>query len=170
MSKHKSTDYKLTAVKYYLKGKNSLDDVCHIFNCFPKSLYRWVKRYKITKTLQRRNRKSISYKITKQHLQYAISLINKNEQITMKKLHSKVQKKYNTFNITSQHLGKVIRNNNITRENPKPYKKGNILVHGALVCKKCNAVWNRDVNGATNIFRIVKNIIDKKERPKYLCR
>ena len=58
----------------------------------------------------------------------------------------------------------------ITRENPKPYKKGKILVHGALICKKCNAVWNRDVNGATNIFRIVKNIIDKKERPKYLCR
>ena len=58
----------------------------------------------------------------------------------------------------------------ITRENPKPYKKGKILVHGALICKKCNAVWNRDVNGATNIFRIVKNIIDKRERPKYLCR
>ena len=58
----------------------------------------------------------------------------------------------------------------IIRKNPKPYKKANILVHGALICKKCNAVWNRDVNGATNIFRIVKNIIDKKERPKYLCR
>ena len=58
----------------------------------------------------------------------------------------------------------------IIRKNPKPYKKTNILVHGALICKKCNAVWNRDVNGATNIFRIVKNIIDKKERPKYLCR
>jgi transposase len=58
----------------------------------------------------------------------------------------------------------------IIRKNPKPYKKANILVHGALICKKCNAVWNRDVNGATNIFRIVKNIIDKRERPKYLCR
>jgi transposase len=58
----------------------------------------------------------------------------------------------------------------ITRENPKPYKKGKILVHGVLICKKCNAVWNRDVNGATNIFRIVKNMIDKKERPEYLCR
>ena len=33
MSKHKSTDYKLTAVKHYLKSKSSLDDVCHIFNC-----------------------------------------------------------------------------------------------------------------------------------------
>jgi len=52
MSKHKSTDYKLTAVKYYLKGKSSLDNVCKIFNCSPKSLYRWVKKYKVIKTLQ----------------------------------------------------------------------------------------------------------------------
>jgi hypothetical protein len=27
----------------------------------------------------------------------------------------------------------------ITRKNPKPYKSGNILVHGALRCKKCEA-------------------------------
>ena len=47
MSKHKSIDYKLTAVKHYLKSKSSLDDVCHIFNCYKKSLYRWVKRYKL---------------------------------------------------------------------------------------------------------------------------
>ena len=119
MSKHKSTDYKLTAVKYYLKGKSSLDDVCHIFNCSKKSLYRWVKRYKLIKTLQRLNRKSISYKITKQQLKYAISLLNKNEQITMKELSLIVQKKYKDFNITSQHLGKVIRDNNITRKRTK---------------------------------------------------
>ena len=119
MSKHKSTDYKLTAVKYYLKGKSSLDNVCKIFNCSPKSLYRWVKKYKVIKTLQRQNRKSISYKITKQHLQYAISLLNKNEQITMKELSSKVKKKYKSYNITSQHLGKVVRDNNITRKRTK---------------------------------------------------
>ena len=125
MSKHKSTDYKLTAVKYYLKGKSSLDNVFKIFNCSHKSLYRWVKKYKVIKTIQRQNRKSISYKITKQHLQYAISLLNKNEQISMKELHSKVQKKYNTFNITSHHLGKVIRDNNITikRTKHKHYPK-----------------------------------------------
>jgi len=58
----------------------------------------------------------------------------------------------------------------ITRKNPKPYKSGNILVHGATRCKNCNAVWNRDVNGATNIYRIAKNAINGLERPKYLCR
>jgi hypothetical protein len=56
------------------------------------------------------------------------------------------------------------------RKNPKPYKSGNILVHGAICCKNCKAVWNRDVNGATNICRIAKNAINGIERPKYLCR
>ena len=56
------------------------------------------------------------------------------------------------------------------RENPKPYKSGNILVHGLIKCKTCLGVWNRDVNGATNICRIAKNAINGLERPKYLCR
>jgi len=56
------------------------------------------------------------------------------------------------------------------RENPKPYKSGNILVHGLISCKNCSNVWNRDVNGATNIYRIANNAINGIERPKYLCR
>jgi hypothetical protein len=56
------------------------------------------------------------------------------------------------------------------RKNPKPYKSGNILVHGALCCKNCKAVWNRDVNSATNIYRIAQHAINGLERPKYLCR
>jgi len=31
-------------------------------------------------------------------------------------------------------------------------------------------MWNRDVNSATNIYRIAKNAILQKARPKYLCR
>ena len=54
------------------------------------------------------------------------------------------------------------------RKNPKPYKSGNILVHGALRCKNCEAVWNRNVNGATNICRIAKNVINGLEPPKYV--
>ena len=56
------------------------------------------------------------------------------------------------------------------RKNPKPYKSGNILVHGLIKCQTCLGVWNRDVNGATNICRIAKNAINGLERPKYLCR
>mgnify|MGYP000938465553 CR=1 FL=1 len=38
-------------------------------------------------------------------------------------------------------------------ENPKPYRSGSVLVHGLLKCKSCSGVWNRDCNGATNIYQ-----------------
>ncbi len=56
------------------------------------------------------------------------------------------------------------------RKNPKPYRSGNILVHGLLKCKICGSVWNRDVNSATNIYKIAKSAINGLDRPKYLCR
>ena len=58
----------------------------------------------------------------------------------------------------------------IHRPNPKPYRTGNILVHGVTRCKNCQTVWNRDVNGATNIWKIALYTIHGQERPEYLCR
>ena len=54
--------------------------------------------------------------------------------------------------------------------NPKPKKNNQILSHGALMCKTCNALWNRDENSSRNIYKIAYNAINKKERPNYLCR
>ena len=39
--KHKTEDYKLSAVKYYLKHKISMKNTCDIFECSKKSLSRW---------------------------------------------------------------------------------------------------------------------------------
>ena len=39
MPKHKTEDYKLSAVKYYLKNNFSMDYVCYIFECKKNSLY-----------------------------------------------------------------------------------------------------------------------------------
>ena len=116
MSKHKSEDYKLSAVKYYLNNDVSLDDVCVIFDCPKQSLYRWVKRFNKLEEIKRLNRESISYKITKEQVKYAIVKLKENEQITMEELHKIVKKKYKEFDITHQHLGQVIRDNNITRK------------------------------------------------------
>ena len=58
----------------------------------------------------------------------------------------------------------------IWRKNPKFWKEGNALVHGAVRCKNCKAVWNRDVNAATNIYRIVKKAIHRLSRPDYLIK
>ena len=65
MSKHKSEDYKLSAVKYYINNYVSLDDDCVIFDCPKQSLYRWVKRYEELGEIERLTRKAKSYKITK---------------------------------------------------------------------------------------------------------
>jgi hypothetical protein len=59
---------------------------------------------------------------------------------------------------------------NMVMENPRPYKRGNILVHGLICCKNGCGYWNRDVNGATNIYKIAYNAINNKERPNYLSR
>ena len=116
MSKHKSEDYKLSAVNYYLNNDVSLDDVCKIFDCPKQSLYRWVKRYNDLEEIKRLNRIQLSYKITKEQVKYAIYKLKENEQITMEELYKIIKKKYKDFDITPQHLGQILRDNNITRK------------------------------------------------------
>lgn len=55
-------------------------------------------------------------------------------------------------------------------ENHKPYRSGSVLVYGLLKCKSCGGVWNRECNGATNIYKLVKNEINKIDRLSYLYR
>lgn len=114
--KHKSYDYKFSAVKYYLNNKDNIRKTCKIFDCKKSTLHRWIQRYKIYKNITRKNRKSISYKINKEQVNTALELLKKNEQITMEELVFDMKKKYPTFDITPQHLGQVIRDNNQTRK------------------------------------------------------
>ena len=65
MAKHKTEDYKLSAVNYYIKKKVSMDKVCEIFDCKKQSLSRWVVRYEKEKSIKRYSRKEISYKINR---------------------------------------------------------------------------------------------------------
>jgi len=58
----------------------------------------------------------------------------------------------------------------MVRKNPRPFRDNLILVHGLISCKSCSNVWNRDCNGAKNIYKIAFNSIHKKDRPGYLCR
>ncbi len=58
----------------------------------------------------------------------------------------------------------------MVRENPKPYRSGNVLIRELICCKNWCGYWNRDVNGSTNIYKIAYNLINNKERPNYLSR
>ena len=52
MSKHKSEDYKITAVQYYLtKNKNQLQ-TCEIFKCHPRSLLHSVPYHTETNSIE----------------------------------------------------------------------------------------------------------------------
>jgi transposase len=84
--KHKSDDYKISAVKYYLKNKDNIRKTCKIFDCSKTSLQRWIDRYKTTKNITRKNRKPISYKINKDQVKTAVNMIDKNEQFTIDEL------------------------------------------------------------------------------------
>ena len=50
MTKQHTEDYKLSAVKYYLKYRDTKthEQVCEIFNCSYRSLKRWIYRYQDT--------------------------------------------------------------------------------------------------------------------------
>ena len=65
MSKHKSEDYKITAVNYYLENDTNTK-TCDIFKCSERSLKRWIERYEKLEEIKRLSRKPVSYKITKE--------------------------------------------------------------------------------------------------------
>ena len=114
--KHKTEDYKLSAVKYYLETPNSMDAVCDIFGCSKTSLYRWIEKYKSQHNITRNNRPAISYKITQKQVNDALQLLKENEQITMNELQYQLQKKHKTLDISARQLNNILRDNNKTRK------------------------------------------------------
>ena len=88
MTNHKSKDYKLTAVEYYLTEDISQEQVCRIFKCSPRSLMRWVKKYEE------------EGKIKQNEVKFILDEIKKDKTITMEDLLAKIQHKYPNFDIT----------------------------------------------------------------------
>ena len=61
------------------------------------------------------------------------------------------------------------------RENPRPFRKGMVNVHGLLTCTKCSKsshshLMNRDLNGSRNILYLMKEWIQHRKRPTQFCR
>jgi transposase len=111
---HKSGDYKLSAVDYYLTEDKSQEEVCKIFKCSARSLMRWVDKYKKDGEIKRHNRIPVAYKIDKNEVKYILEEIKKNKTITMEDLLLNVKEKYPSFDISRRHLGRVVKDNNIT--------------------------------------------------------
>ena len=112
-SKHKSEDYKLSAVEYYLVGDKSQLEVCEIFKCSARSLMRWVEKYEKEGEIKRQNRKPVAYKVRKEHVKFLVDEITKNKTITMSELMLKLKEKFNV-SLSRFHINRIINDNNIT--------------------------------------------------------
>jgi len=94
MPNHKSEDYKLSAVDYYLTEDKSQEKVCKTFKRPTRSLMRWVDKYKQDGEIKQYNRTPVAYKIGKNEVKYILEEIKKNKTITMEDLLVKVKKTY----------------------------------------------------------------------------
>ena len=127
MSKQFSSDLKMKAVKYYHKVDN-YSKVCKIFECSERSLKRWVEKYEINKTLERKKRDEGSYKIKKEHIQFIKETLKNNNDIHIKVLYELLKNKFTDLDISRQYIHDIIRDNNITRKRatfehfPKTYR------------------------------------------------
>ena len=113
MTKHKSEDYKIYAVKYYLK-KYTQKETCDIFECIPRSLMRWVERYNKEKSIKIHYRNPISYKVKKIHINFIKNEINKDKSITLNELLIKFKNEFPNFSISLMHLYRIIKDNYIS--------------------------------------------------------
>jgi transposase len=111
---HKSNDYKLTAVNYYLVEDKSQEEVCKIFQCSRRSLMRWVQQYKNNGNIERQNRRPVAYKIKREHISFIKDEIQKNKTITMEDLLFLLKRKYPSLTLSRYHLNRVVNDNNIT--------------------------------------------------------
>jgi transposase len=128
MGKHKSTDYKLSAVEYYLDNEdNSLSNVCKIYNCSKYSLVRWVKRYLEYGTVENKERKEGAYKVRKKHVKFIIDLIKTKPFITLTDILGYFHKKFNDITLSKTHLSNIIKYANLTYKKVHFKKKNYFL-------------------------------------------
>ena len=114
MSHQNSSDYKETAVQYYLIEDKTQEEVCKIFKCSPRSLMCWVDKYKKDGEITGYNRIPKAYKVHKEHVEFLLQEIKKNKTITINDLLHLLKNKYPTLDLNKSHVHRIIRDNNIT--------------------------------------------------------
>ena len=114
MTTHKSEDYKVSAVNYYLIEDTTQEEVCKIFKCSVRSLLRWVDRFKEEKEIKRHNRKPVAYKVKKEHVKFILEELKNNKTITLEEILTKLKNKYKDVDLSLMHVHRIVKDNNIT--------------------------------------------------------
>ena len=75
---------------------------------------RWVDKYKFTNNIIRKKRDYKAYKITNSHISFIKQQLKQNKTIIMDELLAKLKSKYIELTLSKVHLGRAVRNINIT--------------------------------------------------------
>jgi len=185
MSKFNRKTLNITKFKEYIKNKSEINGM--LFSFYEKYIFRKLRlqSYRNTKKSEQKmlnnfkcifgNEKDVivcfgDYE-QKQQMKYKEPTKGKGMRTLFRKsgFQTYLVDEYRTSCRCSKcEVGVCVKN--MVGKNPRPYKSGNVLIHGLICCKNGCGYWNRDVNGATNIYKIAYNAINNKERPKYLSR
>ena len=114
MPTHKSKDYKETAVNYYLVEDKTQEEVCKIFKCSPRSLMRWVERYKKHGNVDINYRKPVAYKVKKEYVKFLLDELQNNKTSTLQELNQKLKDKFKDADLSTTQIFRVIKDNNIS--------------------------------------------------------
>jgi hypothetical protein len=70
MPHQKSSDYKETAIQYYLVEDKTQEEICRIFKCYRRSFMRWVDKYKKNGKISGYERIPKAYKVHKHNVDF----------------------------------------------------------------------------------------------------
>jgi transposase len=116
---HKSEDYKLAAVQYYLVNKEvTRKDICNIFSCSIRSLDRWISLYKDKENLKNKLRDCKAYKVKQEYVDFISNEIENNKTITMKEIQYYLNDKFNII-ISRFHVSRIAKDNGFTLKTVK---------------------------------------------------
>ena len=97
MNNHKSSETRKLAIEYYLKNKVSQSQVSRIFQIGEKTFKRWLKQYREDKSLERKTRSAVAYKVKEKHVKYILKLVKKKSNLVNTNVYVQYQKKIFRF-------------------------------------------------------------------------
>ena len=112
---HHSEDYKETAVKHYLEGKDDMRDTCKLFKCKYQSLSRWVNQYNKDGNVNRKTRKNHNLKITPKIETFVKNYVRKYNTTTLWELSRLVKEEFN-IRLNDKSIHNILSKNRITRK------------------------------------------------------
>lgn len=107
-----SADYKLAAIRYFQQHHN-LAETCRQFQCNPRSLLNWVKRYQSENTVERKPRPQGAYKVSETHIKSLLAKVKAEPDVSLIDLQTMLNDDHGV-KLSLMHIQRLLKDNNIS--------------------------------------------------------